>query len=362
MRCEPALPLLLTDRRIRNRRWQRGHPAGSLFGVRSEGRLPFVWDFTECNPWADSSGNWDGALNWVTLVLDACVVVNGNGQVENASAAAHPLPDGSIHAVITDPPYYDAVPYSYLSDFFYVWLRRSIGSIYPVLLKERQVPKDAEIVVDRPHELSQSTKDIAFYERELTRAFAEGRRILRQDRVAVIVFASKTTASWEAILQAVVDAGWTITGSWPIDTEREARVSAQGQACLGSSVHLVCRPRVGNIIGDWRDVLSELPVRMHEWMPRLVSEGVVAAARHLRLSRPRPGNLLPLLQCRESERRNSPAWRCQGSTGPSRSRRLSVPRLGRGLQGSPLDHLPRSGRLRPRTGRPPDRHVAVDPG
>src|SRR5439155_6116169 len=102
--------------------------------------------------------------------------------------------------------------------------------------------------------------------------------------VGTIVFASKTTASWEAFLKAVVDAGWIITGSWPIDTEREARVSAQGQARLASSVHIVCRPRENpdssvrtDEIGDWRDVLQELPRRIHEWMPRLAKEGVVGA-------------------------------------------------------------------------------------
>ncbi len=99
-----------------------------------------------------------------------------------------------------------------------------------------------------------------------------------------IVFASKTTASWEAILKAVIDAGWIITGSWPIDTEREARMAAIGQARLASSVHIVCRPREntdGSVrtdeIGDWRDVLQELPRRIHEWMPRLAAEGVVGA-------------------------------------------------------------------------------------
>ena len=154
----------------------------------------------------------------------------------------------------------------------------------PELFRFECVPKDEEIVVDRPHSLSNSKKDVAFYERELTKAFAEGRRVLRPDGIGTIVFASKTTASWEAILKAVVDAGWIITGSWPIDTEMEARVAAQGQARLASSVHLVCRPREhtdGSVrtheIGDWRDVLSDLPVRIHEWMPRLAAEGVVGA-------------------------------------------------------------------------------------
>ena len=168
--------------------------------------------------------------------------------------------------LITDPPYYDAVPYAYLSDFFYVWLKRSLAEIMPDLFSEQSVPKNEEIVVDRPHELSDSEKDISFYQRALTEAFADSRRVLRPDGIGTIVFASKTTASWEAIVQAVVDSGWVITGSWPIDTEMEARVAAQGQARLGSSVHLVCRPREnpdGSVrkgeIGDWRDVLTELP-------------------------------------------------------------------------------------------------------
>ena len=185
--------------------------------------------------------------------------------------------------LVTDPPYYDAVPYAYLSDFFYVWLRRSLSGTFPELFLHAQAPKDEEIVVDRPHELSNSHKDIVFYERELTKAFAESRRITRLDGIATIVFASKTTSSWEAILQAIVEAGWTITGSWPIDTEMATRVSAQGQARLASSIHLVCRPREdasGNPtsnVGDWRDVLAELPVRIHQWLPRLASEGVVGA-------------------------------------------------------------------------------------
>jgi putative DNA methylase len=246
--------------------------------------LAFVSDFAEVNPLCDSSGNWMGAVGWVSKVCASSGELPAMGHVELASAVHHPLPNDSADALITDPPYYDAVPYAHLSDFFYVWLRRSIGEHYPALFCNSQVPKEEEIVVDRPHELSNSTHDIEFYERELTKAFAEGRRILRPGGVGTIVFASKTTASWEAILKAVLDAGWIITGSWPLDTEREARVSAQGQARLASSVHLVCRPRKTSEdllgideIGDWRDVLQELPRRIHEWMPRLAEEGVVGA-------------------------------------------------------------------------------------
>ena len=203
-----------------------------------------IWDFCEVFPASDSTGGFSGACEWVLNVLDRETLTKyTGGHVENASATLHPLPDDTASALITDPPYYDSVPYSHLSDFFYVWLRRSVGQIHTSLFSNTLVRKDAEIVVDRPHELSNSTHDIVYYERELTKAFAESRRVLAPDGIGTIVFASKTTASWEAILQAVVDSGWIITGSWPIDTEMEIRVAAQGQARLASSIHLVCRPR-----------------------------------------------------------------------------------------------------------------------
>jgi putative DNA methylase len=246
--------------------------------------IPITWDFAEGVPTGDSSGSWAILIDRFVKVLASIGSDWHTSSPQQSTATRHPLPDDSANAFITDPPYYDAVPYAFLSDFFYVWLRRSVGHLHGDLFKDLVVPKDLEIIVDRPHELSNSTHDIAFYERELTKAFGEGRRVLRPDGIGTIVFASKTTASWEAILKAVVDAGWIITGSWPIDTEMENRVSAQGQARLTSSVHLVCRPREnpdGSVrtdeIGDWRDVLQELPRRIHEWMPRLAEEGVVGA-------------------------------------------------------------------------------------
>jgi adenine-specific DNA methylase len=264
-------------------RWvAAGEFIGNTFGRQA---IPMVWDFCEVSPLSLSTGGFSGACEWIVNVLEReTKAMYMAGHVESASAVAHPLPSDSADAFITDPPYYDSVPYSHLADFFYVWLRRSLGTIHTELFSNDATPKSAEIVVDRPHELSTSTKGIAFYESELTKAFAEGLRIIRPDGIGTIVFASKTTASWEAILKAVVDAGWIITGSWPIDTEMEARIAAQGQARLASSVHLVCRPREkpeilapSEEIGDWRDVLQELPRRIHEWMPRLAEEGVVGA-------------------------------------------------------------------------------------
>ncbi len=221
-------------------RWtQDAECPGNLFGRQAIG---MVWDFAEAVVTSESSGSWASMFERTAYTLECDPSpFSTAGQTVQCSSTEHVLPSDSADAFITDPPYYDAVPYAHLSDFFYVWLRRSLGKVHGDLFAQAGVPKEEEIVVDRPHELSTSKKDITFYERELTKAFGEGRRVLRPDGIAAIVFASKTTASWEAILKAVVDAGWTITGSWPIDTEMETRVAAQGQARLASSVHLICR-------------------------------------------------------------------------------------------------------------------------
>jgi hypothetical protein len=118
----------------------------------------------------------------------------------------------------------------------------------------------------------------------MTQAMKEAHRILENNGLGLVVFAHKSTAGWEAQLQAMISAGWVITGSWPIDTENTSRLRAQGSAALASSIHLVCRPRkkpnvslITDDVGDWRDVLQELPKCIHEWMPRLAADGVVGA-------------------------------------------------------------------------------------
>ena len=183
-------------------------------------------------------------------------------------------------AFITDPPYYDAVPYADLSEFFIVWLKRSLHntSVHDTFLS-KDVSK-LECVLD---EVKGHDADF-FRQRTMHSALSEGRRICKPNGIAIIVFAHKATAAWEAFLQSIIDAGWVITGSWPIDTERGSRLRAMDSAALASSVHLVCRPRESpdgsmrdNDTGEWRDVLGELPFRIHEWLPRLAHEGIVGA-------------------------------------------------------------------------------------
>lgn len=264
-------------------RWQ---PKGE-FSVGTFGRqaLGIVWDFVEIRPVAGASGDLDGAIEWIGRVIESGVTHNGaQGTVQMASAGAHPLPSDSASALITDPPYYDAVPYADLSDFFYVFLKRMLNEQHPSLFRTELTPKQGEIVqlAERNPIYAYKTKE--YFEIGMQDALAEGRRVTVPSGVAVVVFAHKTTQGWEVMLSSMIRAGWIVTASWPIDTERSVRPRANESAALASSVHLVCRPREnpdGSLrtadIGDWRDVLAELPRRIHEWMPRLAEEGVVGA-------------------------------------------------------------------------------------
>ena len=259
-----------TDKLSSLGRWDvsRENPQG-IFGRQA---IPMLWDFSEVNPFSGSAGDLKTALEWIIDVCKSNYSLNNTGQTQQANAASHPLPDDFIQGLITDPPYYDSIEYSDLSDFFYVWLKRTLPKTIGIPFNDELTPKEEECIVNPIR-----GKDKAYFERQMGKAMAEGCRILSPEGIGVIVFAHKSTSGWEAQLQAMVDAGWTITGSWPIDTELNNRMNAMGTAALASSVHIVCRPRTSNEIGDWRDVLQELPQRIHEWMPRLASEGVVGA-------------------------------------------------------------------------------------
>lgn len=258
-------------------RWNStGQKLQATFGRQA---IPMLWDFCETNVFGDSVGSWESILECVLIPFETASTLPGSGQAVQSTAICHPLPDDSANAFITDPPYYDAVPYADLADFFYVWFRRVIGPNHGLLLQEQLTPKGGQAIVWHPGSHDEKLE----YERKMSCAMSEGRRVLNPNGVGVVVFAHKSTAGWESQLKAMINAGWIVTASWPIDTEMGSRLNAMGTASLASSIHLVCHPRenadgsVRDEIGDWRDVLRELPVRIHEWMRRLAEEGVVGA-------------------------------------------------------------------------------------
>jgi len=245
--------------------------------------LPILWDWGEVVPISEATGGFKIAIAWIA---EACSTVINSihilAQTQQADACRCPLPDATAKLWFTDPPYYDAVPYSDLSDFFFVWLKRTLLNS-PLLHdpfdpNNSLTPKAQEIVQDEVKQAYGRQKNRAFFEERMRKAFYEGRRILDGDGIGSVVFAHKTTEGWEALLSGIIKGGWVITSSWPIATEKPDRMRAQKSAALATSVHLVCRPRPEDApIGDWGGVLRELPKRVGDWMERLQSEGIRGA-------------------------------------------------------------------------------------
>ena len=243
--------------------------------------IPIVWDFTEVVVTADAPGNWKSAYALLGDVVDAARSARP-AQVQPSDATDYPLPDQSADLWFTDPPYYDAVPYADLSDFFLVWLKRSLPEHHllrdPFDPENPLSPKEREAVQDETKKSAGRSKDRLWFEETMGKAFAEGRRILAEDGIGSVVFAHKTTEGWEALLSGMIRGGWTITGSWPIATEMASRLRARDSAALATSVHLICRPRPDDApVGEWAETLRELPQRVADWIERLQGEGVRGA-------------------------------------------------------------------------------------
>ena len=264
-------------------KWHRG--SETVAGAFALQAIPMSWDFPEMYPLAPYAGGLNNCLDdLIACVTEIAKYIRpAQGHVEIATATDHPLPDQAASVWFTDPPYYFAIPYADLSDFFFVWLRRLLPG-NPIFHNSRfsdgmLTPKDAELC-EMAHwdQKRYGHKDKVFFENGMAEAFAEGRRVLGEDGIGAVVFAHKTTEGWAALLSGIIRGGWTIAASWPIATERAARLRARESAALATSVHLICRPRPDDApVGDWADVLRELPNRVSQWIDRLQGEGVRGA-------------------------------------------------------------------------------------
>ena len=230
---------------FQNSSLSRWHSTRSTIeGAFGKQALQVVWDFAEANPLGDGPANWSGALDWLLKVIAANNWLTHPATVARARAQDQILPDDAANALITDPPYFAAIPYSDLSNFFFVSERDFFKAIHPQLYSSGLVEQEDEIIVTNANLGHDGvTKSPSFYRAEMVRALESARRAVTPDGISVVVFAESSTDSWEAILGAVIDAGWIISASWPIDTELQTRTQADGSASLQSSIHIVCRPR-----------------------------------------------------------------------------------------------------------------------
>ncbi|MDE2653627.1 MAG: DUF1156 domain-containing protein [Gemmatimonadota bacterium] len=230
--------------------------------------LPMVWDYCEVNPLSATTGGFMAMLDWVARYLEhALAAVTGGPVPSIAARSALARQPGTLDLVCTDPPYYDAIPYSDLMDLFYVWLRRALHGVSPEIdevfteplgPKWLKADRDGELIDDASRFGGDQEASKENYEDGMARAFARCREALRDDGRLVVVFANKDPDAWETLVAALVRSGFMVTGSWPIQTEMQTRQRAMASAALASSIWLVCRKRAATRPGWESDVLGEM--------------------------------------------------------------------------------------------------------
>ena len=235
--------------------------------------LPMVWDFAESCPLADASGGFVQAVEWTAEVCEHLLAATHGAPapavLRRSAAEPQDAADGDdgFDLICTDPPYYDAIPYSDLMDFFHVWLRRALRGLSPELDRAFETPlgpkwnaaaNDGELIDDAARFGGDRTASKRNYEDGMARAFSRFHAALRDDGRLVIVFANKSPDAWETLVSALIRAGFVVDGSWPIQTERLARTRAMQSAALASSIWIVCRKRPAARAGWDAAVLAEM--------------------------------------------------------------------------------------------------------
>lgn len=226
------------------------NPGGEkVEAVFSRQALPMVWAYAEANPFSDSSGNFNAQVEYLVEAIERAPA-RGSAQVLQLDAAATIAGSGMI---CTDPPYYNNIPYADLSDFFYVWFRPILRNVYPDLFSTILVPKAQELIAD-PTRQGGKAEAAEFFEKGLRHAFANMLDVQPPEYPLTIFYAFKqaedvddgagrVSTGWETMLQGLLDAGATITGTWPMRTEQTGGLREVGRAALASSIVLVCRKR-----------------------------------------------------------------------------------------------------------------------
>ena len=285
-------------------RWDPTPTQSGIINTFSRQALPMTWDFAESNPLGDASGNYVGAVDLVAKALLAASLSGLPGHSTQEDAAVQSLSRDKV--VSTDPPYYDNIGYADLSDFFYVWLRRSLKPVFPDLFATLAVPKAQELVAT-PYRHGGRASAESFFLDGMKLAM---RRLTEQAHSAfpvTIYYAFKqaesdgadgtTNTGWDTFLAAVIEAGFAISGTWPMRTELSNRMIGSGANALASSIVLVCRPRAENLaVATRREFVTvlkaELPAALAHLQRGNIAPSGPRAGRHW----PRHGGLYALCE------------------------------------------------------------------
>ena len=237
--------------------------------------IPMSWDYAELNTFSTVlTGTYESMLRQIIRPLEHLIQIQGApGKVAQSSATSLAYPDMYFDAVFTDPPYYDNVPYSYLSDFFYVWLKRMVGHLYPDLFATPLTPKSQEIVAYSNMEGGfESGKK--YFEDMLGKSFKEIHRVLKMNGIAIIVYAHKSTSAWETLINSLLNSGLVVTAAWPINTEMKSRLRANDSAALASSIYIVTRKIEKEKTGFYNEIKLQLKEHLQTKLDTLWKEGI----------------------------------------------------------------------------------------
>jgi adenine-specific DNA methylase len=222
---------------------------------------------------------------WVERIIDHCsqILPITNSKLRtpiifHSSATSLSYPNNFFDAVLTDPPYYNSVPYADLSDFFYVWLKRTVGDLHPELFSTPLTPKSKEIVEMAGWDsVRYACKDKKFFEENLKKSFQEIYRVLKPNGITTIVYTHKSTSGWETLINSLLDSKLVVTSSWPIHTEMKTRLRARESAALASSIYFVARKMDREKTGWFNEVKEEIKKHIYKKLERLWQEGISGA-------------------------------------------------------------------------------------
>jgi putative DNA methylase len=254
-------------------------PDGGRGIVHTFGRqaIAMVWDYAEANPFNAEIACWESSIKEVVANLGS-LTEERPAIVSRGSATQLPWGEATFDAVITDPPYYDNVPYGDISDFFYVWLKRMVGQQYAEHFATETTPKRQEAVADSARFGGDALRARGFYEDMMFRSFVEAHRVLKTGGNLTVVYAHKTTLGWSTLVDALRRGGFTVSEAWPLDTETSGRLRAHDSSALASSIFLVARKRNGAKAGSYEDeVRPDLEQIVRERVETLWRMGITGA-------------------------------------------------------------------------------------